>query len=278
MKKITLILILVFIQCSIVHSQWWTVGGKIIWPYGNVEITKPDADFIFKGDSASLEGVSTNLKLSKLYLSKIFLVDTSGIHTSYSSLSAAMSEAISGSNILINSPGIYNLGTSSLILKNGVNIYCCPGVTITSDNADGTLIDDNEVCVMSLKGFPFIENTNGPDKRIVLQNASTRVNDFWWEIIGLITQQNTNNPTLIEIRNTLGITLTFSREDPGTYLIISPIPGYFKVNKHQLLIAGSDLTIEYLDEYSYNLFTYAPNGTASDGKLYHSTFRLEVYP
>src|SRR5690606_36156944 len=112
-------------------------------------------------------------------MKKVILLKTDGNVLGYDTIQAAVNAGASGDCVIVY-PGTYDQGSSSLIIKDGVDIECIGKVTISSSNSTGTIVDNNVAAVMSLRGFPTITNTNGLDKRIVLANAGSKINDFWW--------------------------------------------------------------------------------------------------
>lgn len=101
----------------------------------------------------------------------------------------AVIDAATAGQVVKFAPGTYALAASALIFKNGVHMDCGVegSVTFTSSNATGTLHDNNVAAVLTLSGFPVITNTGGFTKRIALQNASSKVNAFWWEYEAVVT-------------------------------------------------------------------------------------------
>jgi len=163
-----------------------------------------------------------------MLLSKIVLMkpSTSGMNVlGYNDLLEAMAAAVSGDLISVQCPGVYDLGAESLTLKDGVNIECVPDVTITS-SASATLRDNNVACVMSLRGFPTIINTNSANplsRRIILQNSGSAIKDFYWEYEAIVTQVGTNTPTAEVRKNTLSSLITWTYNNIGSYFLNCPI-------------------------------------------------------
>jgi len=118
-------------------------------------------------------------------------------------------------------PGTYDFGDSSLILKNGVNFDCDSNVTFTSSASAGTIKDNNVSLTSSLRGFPIIVNTNITTplaKRIVLQNAGSIINDFWWELFFYAVSGEAGiKPYVIVFSNNLGVNPDFVYNTSGSY-------------------------------------------------------------
>lgn len=92
----------------------------------------------------------------------------------FDSIQSAIDSA-SEDDLIIVYPGTYS---ERLILKNAVDIFCFPGVTITSAFESGTITDDDNPVIMSLTGSPTIINELDVSKRIHLLQASSCILDF----------------------------------------------------------------------------------------------------
>lgn len=92
----------------------------------------------------------------------------------FDSIQSAIDSALEDDLIIVY-PGTYS---ERLFLKNGVDIFCFPGVTITSASEFGTITDDDNPVIMSLSGSPTIINTLDVSKRIHLLQASSCILDF----------------------------------------------------------------------------------------------------
>ncbi|MDP1675672.1 MAG: hypothetical protein Q8L88_02310 [Bacteroidota bacterium] len=152
--------------------------------------------------------------------STIVLLKSSGVSQGFTDLQEAEDAAVAGDCIIVY-PGTYALGAGQLILKNGVNKKFLPGVTISSDHANGTIIDNNVACVQTWEGEPTITNTNGLNKRIVLQHASSECKGFFWEYEAVMFQSDTLAPSAGQIiKNTLGGTPAWVYDTVGSYQAI----------------------------------------------------------
>jgi hypothetical protein len=157
--------------------------------------------------------------------STIVLLKSSGVSQGFTDLQAAENAAVAGDCIVIY-PGTYALGAGHLILKNGVNKKFMPGVTISSSHANGTIIDNNVACVQTWEGEPTITNTNGLNKRIVLQNGDSNLNGFYFEFIGALNQGSTNAPDVAyPNKNTVGTNTFFIYNGVGRYQLNPVIVG-----------------------------------------------------
>ncbi len=92
----------------------------------------------------------------------------------FDSIQSAIDSA-SEDDLIIVYPGTYS---ERLFLKNGVDIFCFPGVTISSASEFGTITDDDNPVIMSLSGSPNIINEIDVSKRIHLLQASSYILDF----------------------------------------------------------------------------------------------------
>lgn len=134
-------------------------------------------------------------------------------------------------DVVIVYPGTYDIGNNSIQLKDGVHWHFFPGVTITSDSTGGTFKDNNVQCNLRFDGFPTITNSNGLDKRIVLQHASSLLDGFYWEYCAQFQLGIEENPTVFQIfRNTLGGDLVWTRNSTGIYY--GTLSGVFTENNH----------------------------------------------
>lgn len=196
----------------------------------------------------------------------------------YNSLISAMNSAVPGDLILV-FPGTYNLGTSSLILKNGVDIECLGTVIITSSNSVATITDNGTQCLMRLKGFPEIINTNALQKRIVLTNLNSNVKDFHWESKMTISQVFTNVPVISSIRSNLGITPTITRDDVGQYSLIFSEDILIE-NEKILMTANKNgvghINLSVYDESTITITNYNSANVIADS--FSFILELKIYP
>lgn len=129
-------------------------------------------------------------------------------------LISANNSATAGQTIFV-SPGTYNLGNAGVQLKDSVNWYFMPGVNINSDFADGTFYDNNNNITTHWVGDPIVSNSNGLNKRIILQNSESILNGFYWEYIGIVWYMS--GIISQTIKNTLGGTPVWSKSSTGNY-------------------------------------------------------------
>jgi hypothetical protein len=76
-------------------------------------------------------------------------------------------------DLVIVASGSYDLGSDSILLKNGVNWDFKPGVTITSSSANGTFKDGGSVITTHWFGKPTLANTNAFKNRIKILATSS---------------------------------------------------------------------------------------------------------
>lgn len=206
----------------------------------------------------------------------------------YTSIQSAVTASDSGGVVLV-CPGTYS---GQVTLKNGVDIECLGNVTITSSNPSGTIKDDSVACTMRLKGFPTIINTYdtlSPDKRIVLKNSQSFVDDFWWEYIASLTQSEENAPVAKILKNTIG-NIIWSRSTVGYYK--ATLNNAFKDRTKILIIpssyiyydGGTDLLntvyIFWFDEDTICYMNYSPSGMIDGLGTWSGDIPLQirVYP
>lgn len=96
----------------------------------------------------------------------------------------------------------------------------------------------------------------------------------------LLTQSGTDNPTIIELENNLGV-ITITRGTTGSYSVYSG--GFFTANKTALFITPTAITgaklYNFIQIDSSNLIikTTDSTGTAIDGALYNAAIEIRVY-
>lgn len=103
---------------------------------------------------------------------RTFTVSPSGAE--FDSIQSAIDSALEDDLIIVY-PGTYS---ERLVLKNGVDIFCFPGVTITSASESGTITDDDNPVIMSLSGSPTIINEFDVSKRIILLQSDSLILDL----------------------------------------------------------------------------------------------------
>lgn len=194
----------------------------------------------------------------------------------------AVIDAATAGQVIKFAPGIYALGSSALVIKNGVHLDCSieGSVVITSSNVVGTLHDNNVAAALTLSGFPSITNTGGFAKRIVLQNASSFISGFFWKYKALLTQTSTNAPTAILLSDNFSLVTTLTREGVGIYKLSIP-GGYVTARTFVNPTIGVNLyflTNEYVRiSYSANdilIETFDSAATYADGVL--DKFPIEI--
>lgn len=104
--------------------------------------------------------------------SKVILIRPNGTTKGFSNIQSAINGATSGDTITVYN-GTY---TEQITVKNGVNMFCLPGVIITSNNSVGTIIDNGVEARIILAGEPTITNT-GIGSRINLTNVNSDINE-----------------------------------------------------------------------------------------------------
>lgn len=104
--------------------------------------------------------------------SKVILTRPAGTWQGFNTIQSAINGAVSGDTVTIYN-GTY---TEQITIKDGVNMFCLPQVTITSDNAGGTIIDGGNTVNIVLAGEPTITNTGGGEP-INLTGAGSDINE-----------------------------------------------------------------------------------------------------
>jgi hypothetical protein len=109
-------------------------------------------------------------------------------------LSLLASSVVADGDLIVMYPGVHDMGGAKIrVAVSHLNIFCFPGVTISSDESSSTIQVDAG-CELVLHGFPTIINTNGLDKRIVRADSTAIVTGFWWEIDGFVKQSGSSDP------------------------------------------------------------------------------------
>jgi len=149
---------------------------------------------------------------------------------------------------------IYN-GTYSeqVIIKDGVNMFCLPLVTITSDNVNGTIIDNGIEARIILEGNPTILNTGGGEP-FNLTNENSNIDESN-EFPDLIVSGNLN-----VIGNSL---VTGSFNVSGSLIVTGStnIAGNLYLSGSEISISSSAFSLR--DMISTRVF-YGNQGLGSD--------------
>ena len=103
--------------------------------------------------------------------SKVILIKSSGVTRGFNTIQSAINGALSGDTLTVYN-GTYN---EQVIVKDSVDMFCLPGVIITSNNINGTLIDNSIKATVVLIGKPTITNTGGGNS-INLTNTGSYLN------------------------------------------------------------------------------------------------------
>lgn len=126
---------------------------------------------------------------------------------------------------------------------------------------------------------------NAVTRRCSTQDIADLSNSISYAIWrGLISQAGTSDPTAIELENTLGGSISFSRSSAGVYAINGT--GLFTTNKTfvtpkwDTLRQGSNyatmsVTLANINQLSLNSYL---NGTAADDLLSNHPVEIIVYP
>lgn len=184
---------------------------------------------------------------------KVILLKNDAETLGFDTPNEAIDAAVSG-DLVILYPGNY---TSTIILKDGVNMQCIGRVNISSTNPNGTLWDGGMQANIDLKGFPTISNTNGLDKRITLGHPSSSVTGFHWEFVGKVERVVAGSGSILQVHNTLGSALSVvDLASPNTFYITPDEAGAFPANKTaihftsaNLVDRGSGDAIEVVESY-----------------------------
>lgn len=138
MRKFIYLLTIYFLLTTTGYSQWWTDGGNLLWPYGNVLITKGSLsvdsllsysdDLYLKGTLNSYIGIQNLGAYSQLYL---FSEDYSDEYSGDISLRMNPEEGL----IAISPGGIsFNSSSAAVEILSGsssININQSSGISFT---------------------------------------------------------------------------------------------------------------------------------------------------
>lgn len=105
------------------------------------------------------------------------------------------------------------------------------------------------------------------------------------EYVATVTQSGTNNPVVTELKNTLGTTLTWTRQDVGLYRIEASVP-LFVAGRTAIFpgVTGSGVVIITAirsTDYRLSLSTTNASNTPIDGAMggtAGTAIRIQVYP
>lgn len=220
---------------------------------------------------------------------KVILLKDSGESLGFNSPNEAIDAAVAGDLVIIY-PGSY---TSTIILKDGVDIQCVGRVNISSTNPNGTIWDGGMQATVDLKGFPTITNTNGLDKRINLGHVSSSITGFHWEFTGKVQRAVVGSGSILQVHNTLGSTLTVvDQVSPDQFYLVPSTVGVLPLGNTSIHFtsanivdrgAGSDMEVveAYMDNADEILFrTTRVDGTIPTGSIILApTFiNIRVFP
>ena len=93
--------------------------------------------------------------------------------------------------------------------------------------------------------------------------------------IALLTQSGTDAPVATVLKNTLGGTVVFTRDEAGTYL--ATLAGVFTLNKTAVYFTSTAL----LTAFSVSLGdvnVLALRTSEADDQMFNTTLKIEVYP
>ena len=195
---------------------------------------------------------------------------------------------VSGDLVVVK--GNHDIVNNSIQLKNGVNWEFKGYPIISSDSANGTFIDSNAIVDVHFSGDLIIENTNGIDKLIVLQQSSSSIKGFVWTYRALLTNTDGSTVVPVVLQDDLGYGSSWGKLDSGMYYIDSPKA--FNLSK-SMLSAKCD-TSQFSQEchhaesssedgWAINLFTYKipPEFGVADtmaNTFYRILVELVIYP
>jgi len=171
----------------------------------------------------------------------------------YPTLQEAEDAAEYGDTIIVNS-GTYSLGSSSLVLRDGINKQFMPNVTILSDNISGTIIDNGAYVNQQWYGSPFISNSNGLDHtiRINFTNAQSLIRGFYWQydayyensVPAVLTYLSTVETNIIDIPYIDFINTSIGQYE-SVYSLFNPNKTYLQFILHDTNKIGN----EYIEGY-----------------------------
>lgn len=209
--------------------------------------------------------------------------DTTGIRKAFD-----RAEAIHNATGLITSvefaPGTYALDSTYIRLRDSVNIIFSGECKFTGKHTNGIFADDSIATITTWYGEPVITHQTSLLKRINLKNAASKVNGFYWRYEALLAQDNTNAPTAVILNNTLGGTVTWTRDDTGTYYCT--LTGGFKEDKVLLqrgIVVEAEAGIRYwellrISDDALILQSYNSSGSVVELNTARLPVSIKVFP
>ena len=97
----------------------------------------------------------------------------------------------------------------------------------------------------------------------------------------LVSQKTTDDPTVIELNNTTGATMSWKRTGVGTYTLDTSA-AIFPEDETMVFLGGgsqdnSSVTWQWFDNDTLEVYTYDSTGVPADGVLDRYSFEIRIY-
>ncbi len=220
------------------------------------------------------------MRRNLIHLNPDNVITVSPRNADFTLIQDAINKASSG-NLIVVYPGTYN---EQITLKAGVDFHFIGNVIISSDSSQGTVIDNNIQIVSNWSGTPVITNSNGLNKRIVLQNSLSKINGFCWKYTCLLgCESEEDNPVAKVLENSIGSDIVWTRTvSQNEY--IGTLANAFATNKtHALVTIPYQSTAEFvawlnaadINTLMLQVYTNSATDVLSFSKIF---LEIKIYP
>ncbi len=163
---------------------------------------------------------------------------------------------------------------------NGTHLNQTAGQTV-----DGSTLEFNSNAIrVKSGGIAAAQLATDAVETAKIKNANITTEKLEYkEYVALVSQSGTGNPAVTVLKNTLGVTLTPTRQSAGLYRLSGNV-GTFRQDKVVMWLAGGGvpffytLTVNDVNLQYVYVTTYNSAGTQADGYLSIATLIIRVYP
>jgi hypothetical protein len=212
----------------------------------------------------------------------------------YSGAGFSFANSNSFGKLMLETKGSVVVSTDFLFVCDDAIHIDCETFLITSATQGAV----NHIGVINCNTFTISANTNNPSIDLgtinwkVSCDISEPLNSYVYinpkVYKGLITQDGgTGDPTTVVLENSLGVSLTPSRDSDGTY-IFTASGNIFAANKSMFTLGANNFTalalsrafygIQRIDNTKIELKAFDGDGFESDGLISSMPITIEVYP
>ncbi len=277
-SKILFFLLIVALSSNS-HAQWWTSGGNLIWPYGDVSITKGSLNV---GGSLNVTGRST-------FLNDVIVSNETYSPIRFRNIDESPMLELNPNDLAVTLGDIdyINAGTKIFVDDRHqlIRLYTadsllvdCFGTLLIGDASNlqyGTLIsvlDENRKVNINADSVNISGNLNFGGIK---------------EYVAFVTWHSSGPPTVNVIKNTLGDTITWTNiDDTGTLLEASANTNVFTINKtsnFSTICNDSDVSKYLIGKRANNtVYSIYSWNAAGDSPVqvdnFQFLFKVSVYP